>query len=548
MTRLKTFERNTKLRQLRRGQGSPGLSLSTSPQRQWCSALNLTGYICLFLNVVVWSTTLIANVRDIKEGEIPKEPLSEPSGKVKEVIGSATVAAVKANFQVDKLSVVPPANPKEQPTPLHFVFQTDCRDPAQNWQAYVLFHRMYKMNQPGEVTRVVTGCPKGRHASMEEDHKIQIEPMGRADPASPSRFHLHFAPAHPKQDTVGTLRADMKYFNRPFGVDHWMQHVLGYSENYPSNFHDGTVIIMLDTDMFVMRPFATEFDSTAEIWKELLDPQQPPQHVLPRQPLAQHTEMPSLWWSDLDAKSVSPDIRPALVSLQQLPQAKIQSFYEAGPPFMARAVDFYPLVQKWTEFTYPLYEAIKDRAKREPTAPYALAIAHLNMPHQLAESFAVSNYKQEAFGLFAASIADQDISTVMAKPEAQCRNVPTAVKPHVLQYDKRYALGDFIIGKHYVPRAFLGTADACTQALFAEPADNIAEHQRSYLDPERKGRFDIEQPIHALQMSILVCETIQALNEAGAYFRSMHCPNMPTTNYAKTLTFPGGHSNRNGVR
>jgi hypothetical protein len=524
MARLNAIERNTKLRQLRRGQVSPGLSPSSSPQRQCCSVLNVVACSCIFLNVLLWSIQIMANARDGVEGVhfFQTKKLTSTTG-------------------ADKFKVTP-AIPKENPTPIHIVFQTDCRDLVQDWQAYVLFHSIYKLNQPGEVTRVVTGCNHdARLDTILSNHKLQVEPMGRAEPNSPSRFHIHIAPAHPNQHGVNALRTTMRYFNRPFGVYHWFEHVLGYSKSKPSNFHDDTVIIMLDTDMFIMRPFGTEFDSNTEIWGELLNPQQPPQKVLPGQLLAQHLDFPSRWWTHhIDAKKATRDIAPALAKLQQMPLATLQSHYAAGPPFLAVAKDFYPVVQKWAEFTFPLYQAMTDKVTREPHSAYALAIAHLNMPHQLAETFAVINHRDRAFDLFKASFGGREISTEMGKPEAQCRNVPISVKPHVLQYSKRYALGDFIIGKHYVPMAFLGTDESCTNPMFAEPPDNIAQHTKSYMDPEKKEVVEINEPIVVLQMSIMVCEIIQALNEAGAYFRNNSCKHLNGINFEKTITFPGG--------
>ncbi|CAB9510787.1 expressed unknown protein [Seminavis robusta] len=545
MVRLKKLQRRPLLR--KRRQADPIISSSGSPKgRRWfaLTPLNCLACVCLFLNVLVLSLTLMINRRLKQKGNVVPNQTPPPERISSSV---ATVAAAKGDFKISSSHgasnyLVPPAKVKESPTPLHIVFHTDCRDPTQDWQAYVLFYGIYKMKQPGEVTRVISGCQQeGRKMSLETTHKTQIEPMGVLASGSASRFHVHFAPAHPHQAEIGSLRKHMKYFNRPFGIYHWMEHVLGYSEQKPNNAHDGTVIIVMDCDMIVMRPLTADF-GMEELWKKQLNPQLQgqPQRVQPGHPMAQHTAFPSQWWNELEVGTVSsPAIQPGLTKLQQMLRSDVDNHYATGLPILAAASDFYPLVQKWSAVAFPLFEALQEKILREPHGPYALAAAELQKPHQLAESFSIQGHKEPGFGLLEAHFSGYEGAALLSRPDAQCRQTPVELKPHILQYSKRYGLGNFIIGKHYMPKNFMGTMDACDQPLYAEPPDNIAELFRYYMDPELKQRVEIEKEMHILQMSVMLCEIIQAFNEAATNWKQRHCT-QARVNIDKQLQFEDG--------
>ena len=138
----------------------------------------------------------------------------------------------------------------------------------------------------------------------------------------------------------------------------------------------------------------------------------------------------------------------------------IEENFAAGPPYMATARDFYAIVDKWREFAKPVHEQNPESILTEMYA-YSLAAAHLNLPHQLARSFMISEQGDEAFDL----VHSNDAFT----PSQMCRHVPVAFKPHVLHYCHRYSLGKYVIGKHRSPDTFLGQPASRAFPLLAEP-------------------------------------------------------------------------------
>ena len=491
---------------------SPKLRRQGSSSR-CCSGVTCVASVCLMLNVLVLLITLSINLR-LKE---QKSKGSDPEANTK----SALFSLIEGGTQ-------------NTPTKYHLIFTTDCKDPAQDWQAYIFFYHVVKSKQEGDVTRIVTGCGEGRAQLLKSAHQQQIEPM------APGRFHLHMAPVHPKQAEVGSLRKHMKYFNMPFGVQHWMEEVLGYSPDaLPNslNVHDSTIIMLLDHDMAILRPLTHDFTEEKEIWRQSTNPDTTKklfQVVSKGHLMAQHTPFPSAWWKIL----YMPDDILATRGIDQLVELSddVENKYAAGPPMILTACDFYPLVKQWNQFTYPMYQQLNEKILREPHGPYALAAAALHRPHQIADSFSVNNYRDAGMELF------QELQQQENNNEIFCRKTPYQVKPHVLQYSKRYSLGKFVIGKHFVPGDFLGSQESCRAPMLAEPPENIADQFNYYVDPELQGAtVELKKTSHVQQMTFLLCEMIQVLNDAATYYKEQHCSkneNGPTSvNLQKTLIF-----------
>jgi hypothetical protein len=82
--------------------------------------------------------------------------------------------------------------------PYHMVFSTSCTD-QQHWESYVFYFQAFKVQQPGTVTRIVSGCKPNEAAELQTFHALHIQPM------SP-HFHLHMTP-----DFTKVLGANGKY-------------------------------------------------------------------------------------------------------------------------------------------------------------------------------------------------------------------------------------------------------------------------------------------------------------------------------------------------
>jgi len=73
----------------------------------------------------------------------------------------------------------------------YIVFSTGC-SLYQDWQSYVFFFQAMSANQPGTVTRIVSGCDEEDEKKMTEQFEKEIHPM------APGRFKIHFTPDYSK--------------------------------------------------------------------------------------------------------------------------------------------------------------------------------------------------------------------------------------------------------------------------------------------------------------------------------------------------------------
>ena len=135
------------------------------------------------------------------------------------------------------------------PPNIHIVVSTDCTA-YQHWQAILLYYSARRVQQPGSITRIASGC------TIQQQHVIQEE-WARIDPTG-QRFRVHFAPS------TALHGGNYKYSNKPGGILHWLQH---HQDVEPLD--DSTVVCLLDPDMILLKPITTELPSSSnnQQWK-----------------------------------------------------------------------------------------------------------------------------------------------------------------------------------------------------------------------------------------------------------------------------------------
>lgn len=83
------------------------------------------------------------------------------------------------------------------------------------------------------MTRIVSGCDDSQKQELEGIFETEVASM------APGRFHLHHTPDY-SQIKEGVSYV---YFNKPFGMRHWMENVLGYPNQ--SEKYDDDIVMLL---------------------------------------------------------------------------------------------------------------------------------------------------------------------------------------------------------------------------------------------------------------------------------------------------------------
>jgi peptidyl serine alpha-galactosyltransferase len=160
----------------------------------------------------------------------------------------------------------------------HMVFSTSC-DPFQDWQSLAFFYFAHRIQQPGHITRIVSGCTPEQAQARQVIHEQKIAPL------NPQYYHLHVTPDY------GHGQGSQKYWNKPFGLLSYLETTLGYSKTVVSTLHDNDIVLILDPDMMLLKPITDDFSNYVGMWTNDLQ-HTTVQHGLP---IAQRYEYGSQW-------------------------------------------------------------------------------------------------------------------------------------------------------------------------------------------------------------------------------------------------------------
>ena len=387
----------------------------------------------------------------------------------------------------------------------HVVFSTGC-SLYQDWQSYVFFYGAVLAKQPGTITRIVSGCKdSSEEQKMRDIFYDEIHPM---DPSG--RLQLHITPDYSKLKNGKTF----VYFNKPFGMKHWLEHKLGFP-NKPIN--ENAIIILVDPDQLIMRPF-TNNDFTNTEWKFMSSP--PYTKVIHGQPMGQLYGFGLQWKNQVNMTALGFPKSP----VDQLSYKDAQAGYIVGPPYIATARDMYKIVTQWTIFAHGVH-AQYPFLLAEMFA-YCLGAAHQQLPHQTAQSFMISDIgagKGEGWD-YIDKIPDDEI----------CDNFSIDDVPNVLHYCQRYGMGNYFFGKRKLPKDFL----SCESPMLAEPPkDVLQKYTYANFPPNNRKEWT---PINAKRNAFAVCYMIKVLNEAAVHYKTHHCQGNAATNYEKKLLLSNG--------
>jgi len=396
----------------------------------------------------------------------------------------------------------------------HLVFSTGC-SAAQEWQSYVLFYHVLQSGQSGNVTRIVSGCTENEQQQVTLHFREAIAPL------APGRFYLHLTP-----DFGNSLLPNVtyKFFNKPWGLRHWMNHGLHYPKN--KGHLDDVIFIILDPDQILLRPFEPSLETDPYIvWHTNPILQKSVSHG---HPMAQVYMLGTAW---IDLLSPNHLFKETYSPVHNWTYRDVRQYYMAGPPYLATGRDMYRLVVTWAEIVAPVYLQTNDHLSE--MFAYSVAAGHLNLKHQLASSFMISNpdLKREGWSHIDALSAEQLL--------ADDNNfIEVKQLPQVLHYCQNYGLGPWWFSKYNVFDKFLFT---CTNELFNEPAccDHVVldsmgspkglgtmheAYDWALTTPFADGeRFSMTSPIKRKRHAVMLHLIFKRLNEAAKHYRRWHC-------------------------
>jgi hypothetical protein len=340
---------------------------------------------------------------------------------------------------------------------------------------------------------------------------------------NPGNHHLHLTPDF--SNVPKKMPKPFKYFNKPFGVRHWFENVLGYPDNH--ELHDDSVVILLDPDQILLRPFTRDFSHSSEVWRLKHEYHNRPIEERPHfktkvehgSPFSQQFGYGVQWFTKVNPKYVFQDMLPTPVSNMTRKEAS-DYYFAMGPPYVATAKDMYAIVKTWSDIVPKVHDEYPFLLAE--MFGYNLAAAHLGLRHTIAHSFAVSDIWSGGEGW-------PLIDDVPA--EDVCHNFPHSQYPHVIHYCQRYYVGKWFIGKYKLRKDFI----SCEAPLLKVPPADLALKYTYAIMPGDNSRKDLK-PKHVKEYVFMVCAMIEALNSAARYYKDQHCEKK-NANYDYSYTF-----------
>lgn len=386
----------------------------------------------------------------------------------------------------------------------HLIFSTDCSS-YQHWQSYLVYFTAMKVRQPGHITRVVSGCSSEEEAEMISWFQNNVQYMSK-------RFHIHLTPIFSEvKDEKGNMIGDYKFFNKPFGLKHFLENfdMLGFHDG--AFTHEDDIVFLIDPDMVLTRPLTSDFSDERET---IIAPRRQGENTLATTvqrgiPFAQTYGL-GVQWQRFDLDIIAgPDSPSKLVRREDG-----QLYYPVGPPYIATVHDMYQISLKWTEFV-PKVHAQYPHLLAEMYA-FCIAAAHLKLRHQLIDSLMVSKPSTGGEGWeLVDEIPPGEMCEFAKKPDQTKYALPSVI--HLCQ---RYAVGeDWFFGKRKIPHDIY----ACETPLFLEPPPDIALKYNFKKPPNAKEITPLTPRI-INQETFMVCFLTALLNEAAAFYKSHACP------------------------
>lgn len=394
----------------------------------------------------------------------------------------------------------------------HLIFSTDCSE-FQHWQSYLLFHSALKVQQPGTVTRIASGCSDEEKIRLQEWHKEHItNVMGE-------KFMVHFTPHFSGvKDENGETVGDYKFFNKPFGLRHWLENAIGFVPGSSDQVlkQEDDVVILIDPDMVLLRPITGDFSNDRDVVIGKRHQRDRRYKVDHGSPFAQKYGLGTQWRSFHLSDIAGPD-SPAL----EVSQADGGTFYPVGPPYIGTVRDMHSISLKWTEFV-PRVHKEYPYLLAEMYA-FCIAAAHLKLPFQLIDSLMISNVGVGGEGWpMVDEMPSENLCEFSKRPKHEIYPVPS-----VIHYCQRYTIGEWFFSKRRMVKDFF----ECDSPLLEEPPMDVIE-KSDYKHPPGGSRTDLD-PVNAKREGFVVCGMIGALNDAGVFFKEHHCG--ASGNLEKTL-------------
>lgn len=188
----------------------------------------------------------------------------------------------------------------------------------------------HQVGQKGTITRIASGCTEEEQRHVETLHSYL-----------PSQFKVHFTPDF-KEDKKTGKRYD--FFNKPFGMLHWLEHAQGVGKD--------AVIALIDPDFFFLRPLSAVLGTESEtIVSKPVQYSDLPLRVDKGHPIGQQYGL-GAHWLRFNRSYICGQDSPCTTTSE----ADAIKYFPVGPPYIGHRSDLTAIATTWADFVPRIYE------------------------------------------------------------------------------------------------------------------------------------------------------------------------------------------------
>ena len=341
------------------------------------------------------------------------------------------------------------------------------------------------------------------------------------------RYRIHFTPhfSGVKDEATGEVKGDYKFFNKPYGLKHFLEHgeLMGLDD--VSNAADEAggrmkrpddVIILADPDFLLLRPLTDDFSDVTEtlvgkrrtgVYRKMAETNG--NVVSGGHPYAQAYGL-GTQWRKFDLNAIAGIDSPA----KDVSQSDGALYYPVGPPYVGIASDMYSISIAWSEFVPRVY-AEYPHLLAEMYA-YCIAAAHLNLPHTIIDSMMVSSVGSGEGGTggegweYVLNVPAEEICDYGMHPNHDVRRMP-----NVVHYCQHYGVARYMFGKRRVPHDVF----TCEHPPLLEPPIDLGSGKYPWIET-KLGSKRVEMKAGKEKMeAFMVCALTRGVNDALAFFK-----------------------------
>jgi hypothetical protein len=396
------------------------------------------------------------------------------------------------------------------PTDVHdlrIMWVTDCQLQLE-WSSVLLLHSAFNVKQPGDFTRIATGCESPRMRQFVSESMRTVAQVFNAE----DRVTVHFAPKHVTDERDNTHGEVYTPYSKAFGVQHYLEN------GKPHN----RVGVILDPDFLFNRPLEYRMDR--------VDPRSviPGPHtkdwqhdVEPGRPVGQLYGLGN-GWQRYELEEICGKGSPCTkVSAQDA-----WRYFTMGPPIFMTIDDWIKIADGWHDFL-PLIRR-KHKDWMEEMRSYQMSAAHNKQKTSIFKHFQISDKSR--------SPNDEGWQWIDG-PGAQlpdpCRegkalntknfpNINTNEQPYspILHYCQAYEPEYY--DKHYVWSKY-----QINFGIAQENSGNLLDcNQPLYEDPPRdllEAQVQTQSCLHERRQAWMLCQVQHSLNDMLVDFKTQKC-------------------------